>query len=47
MIELLLQGLLACIMLPDYDEFGECIDNVVLEYNILQWETNAINSMTR
>lgn len=38
MIEILLQGILACIMLPDIDEFGMCIDNVVLEYNMsLEW----------
>jgi hypothetical protein len=34
MIEILLQGILACLMIPDFDEFGICIDNVVLEYNM-------------
>jgi hypothetical protein len=25
-------------MIPDYDEFSMCIDNVVLEYNMsLEW----------
>lgn len=33
MIDILLQGILACVMIPDFDEFSMCIDNVVLEYN--------------
>jgi len=38
MIEILLQGMLACILIPDIDEFGMCIDNVVLEYNqSIEW----------
>lgn len=38
MIEILLQGLLACIVIPDIDEFSMCIDNVVLEYNLsIEW----------
>lgn len=38
MIEILLNGLLACIMIQDIDEFSMCIDNVVLEYNMsLEW----------
>ena len=39
MIEILLQGILACALIPDFDEFSMCIDNVVLEYNIkIEWE---------
>ena len=34
MIEILLQGILACVMIPDFNEFSMCIDNVVLEYNL-------------
>lgn len=38
MIEILLNGLLACILIPDVEEFGQCLDQVVLEYNMsLQW----------
>lgn len=33
MIEILLSGILNCILIPDIEEFGQCIDNVVLEYN--------------
>ena len=33
MIEILLLGLLNCITIQDLDEFGLCLDNVVLEYN--------------
>ena len=40
MIEILLQGILACIMIPDFNEFSMCIDQVVLEYNqSIEWET--------
>ena len=40
MIEILLNGLLGCLMIPDFNEFSMCIDNVVLEYNMsLEWET--------
>lgn len=34
MIDLLLAWILQCIMIPDFDEFSMCIDNVVLEYNM-------------
>ena len=38
MIDLLLTWILQCILLPDYDEFSMCIDNVVLEYNLsIEW----------
>ena len=38
MIEILLQGILACVMIPDFNEFSMCIDNVVLEYNqSIEW----------
>ena len=43
MIEILLQGILACVMIPDFDEFRMCIDNVVLEYNLMiEWEKTNI-----
>ena len=34
MIEILLNWLLACILIPDVEEFGQCLDEVVLEYNL-------------
>lgn len=34
MIEILLSGILQCLLIPEYDEFSMCIDNVVLEYNM-------------
>ena len=38
MIEILLNGILSCILIPDIEEFGQCIDNVVLEYNLsIEW----------
>ena len=40
MIEILLAWILQCILLPDFDEFSMCVDNVVLEYNqSREWET--------
>lgn len=33
MIEILLSGLLQCILLQDIDEFWMCLDQVVVEYN--------------
>ena len=39
MIEILLNGLLGCLMIPDFNEFSVCIDNVVLEYNqSIEWK---------
>lgn len=32
MIDLLLQGLLACVMIPEYDEFEMCVNNIVEEF---------------
>ena len=38
MIEILFNWLLACMLIPDIEEFGICLDNVVLEYNMsLEW----------
>ena len=38
MIEILFAWLLACMLIPDIEEFGICLDNVVLEYNMsLEW----------
>ena len=34
MIEILLNWLLACLVIPDVEEFGQCLDNVVMEYNL-------------
>lgn len=33
MIEILLQGILACVLIPDFDEFSMCIDNLIVEVN--------------
>jgi len=33
MIDILLSWLLQCMLIPDIEEFGMCLDNVVLEYN--------------
>lgn len=35
MIEILLNGLLGCLLIQDVEEFGQCLDEVVLEFNIL------------
>ena len=38
MIEILLTWILDCILIPDIEEFGQCVDNVVLEYNLsVEW----------
>lgn len=38
MIDILLAGILQCVMIPDFNEFSMCVDNVVLEYNMsLEW----------
>lgn len=43
MIQLLINSLLACVMLPDTDAFIQCIDDVVLEYNqSIEWEKTNI-----
>lgn len=34
MIEILFNWLLACIFIPDIDEFEQCLEQVVLEYNM-------------
>ena len=34
MIDILLNWLLACILIPDVEELGQCLDQVVLEYNL-------------
>lgn len=33
MIEILLNGLLGCIMIPDFNEFSMCVDNLIVEVN--------------
>lgn len=38
MIEILLMWILNCYLIPDIDELGVCMDNVVLEYNLSLWE---------
>ena len=39
MIDILLNWLLACILIPDVEEFWQCLDEVVLEYNLsIEWE---------
>ena len=38
MIQLFINSLLACIMLPDAEAFIQCVDDVVLEYNLsIEW----------
>lgn len=38
MIEILLTWILNCILIPDIEEFGQCVDQVVLEYNLsIEW----------
>lgn len=34
MIEILLAGLLQCVVIQDLNEFGACLDQVVIEYNL-------------
>lgn len=34
MIEILFAGLIQCMLIPDVEEFGRCLDKVVLEYNL-------------
>lgn len=41
MIDILLNWILACILIPDVEEFGQCLDNVVLEYNLSLDDTNG------
>ena len=44
MIEILLTGLLQCIMIQDFDEFSICMDEVVLEYNLsIGWQIVSYN----
>lgn len=33
MIEFLLAWILQCLMIPDFDEFSMCIDNLIVEVN--------------
>lgn len=33
MIEILLAWILQCAMIPDFDEFSMCIDNLIVEVN--------------
>ena len=33
-IDFFINALIGCIMLPDYDEFVQCVDNVFIEYQI-------------
>lgn len=38
MIEILLNWLLACLVIQDVEQFWQCLDTVVLEYNLSLWE---------
>ena len=41
LIEFLLWWLLQCMALQDLDEFWACLDEVVLEYNLMiEWNEN-------
>ena len=33
MIEILLAWILQCVMIPDFDEFNMCIDDLIVEVN--------------
>lgn len=33
MIDILLAGILQCVMIPDFDEFSMCVDNLIVEVN--------------
>ena len=33
MIEILLSWILQCVMIPDFDEFSMCIDDLIVEVN--------------
>lgn len=33
MIDLLLAWILQCVMIPNIDEFGMCVDNLIVEVN--------------
>ena len=38
-IDVFINMIIWCLLLPDFDEFSMCIDNVVLEYNMsLEWK---------
>lgn len=39
LIEFLLSWLLACVALPDFNEYSQCLDTLVLEYNQMVDET--------
>lgn len=41
MIEILFNWLLACMLIPDIDEFGICIDNLIVEVNEMVLDANA------
>lgn len=41
MIEILFNWLLACMLIPDIDEFGICIDNLIVEVNEMALDDNA------
>ena len=39
MFELLIAWLMQCMLIPDLDEFGQCLDQVVLEINLMEeWQ---------
>lgn len=42
MIEFLFAWLMQCILIPDVEEFGQCVDQLVLEYNqMIEWDQDV------
>lgn len=47
MIDILLAGILQCVMIPDFNEFSMCVDNLIVEVNemvlddnqMIEWDT--------
>lgn len=41
MIDILIAGLFQCLLIPDADEFGICIDNLIVELNEMVLDNNV------
>ena len=40
MIEILLAWILQCVMIPDFNEFSMCVDNLIVEVNEMVLDDN-------
>ena len=40
MIEILLSGILQCVMIPDFNEFSMCVDNLIVEVSEMVLDDN-------